>query len=176
MKLYISTLCILFFISCHKPSNREIAQDKIKNYLMNTDKKSNYKPILFGKLDSAFTSVKDTEVYKEYNGRRGAFEAMGIFNEQFDMYSEEEVKSNKEQEKHFQAICDSLELVFTPEFIGWKIQHIYKYKNDKSELVVDNHIFFLDEKRQSVMKDEQIYTNLPYKTYLQDTVFYGLKR
>ncbi|MDH6309599.1 hypothetical protein M2451_001965 [Dysgonomonas sp. PFB1-18] len=177
MKIYFTILCILCFLSCHNPNNKEIAQNKVEDYIININKKSNYKPILFGELDSAFTSVKHTKLYKEYNQRRGAFEAMEILSKQYtDIYSEDEVKSNKEQEMHFQAICDSLESAFTPKFIGWKIQHIYKYKNSKSEDVVDNHIFFLDKEKQNVIKDEQVYTNLPYNTYFQDTVFYGIKK
>lgn len=176
MKLYFITLCIIFFISCHNPSDKEIVQYKVSDYLKNIQKKENYKPILFGKLDSAFTSVKETKLYKEYNLRREAFELMEIFSRQYpDMYTEDEVKSNKKQEIYFQAICDSLELVFTPEFIGWKMQHIYKYKNHEGKYVVDNHIFCLDKHKLNVIKDDQVYTNLPCKTYLQDTVFYGIK-
>jgi len=174
MKKYLTFLFVLLFCSCHTPSNKEIAQNKVHDYLIK--EKNGYESILFGELDSAFTSVKETKLYKEYNQRRGAFEAMEIFSQQFpNMYSVEEIKLNKEQELYFQAICDSLESIFAPEFIGWKIQHIYKYKNDKKGPVVDNNIFFLDENVQNVIKDEQIYTNLPFETYTQDTSFYGIK-
>ncbi|MFV0468265.1 MAG: hypothetical protein ACK5MK_04965 [Dysgonomonas sp.] len=176
MKIYITFLCAFLFFSCYAQSNEEIVQDKVIEYLKGIQKKENYKPILYGKLDSAFTVVQDTKLYKEYNQRRGAFEAMEILSKQFSsVYSKDEVKSNKVQEVYFQAMCDSLELTFTPEFIGWKIQHIYEYKNYKGENVVDNHIFYLDKDRQNVIKEEQIYTNLPYKTYSQNTVFYGIK-
>jgi hypothetical protein len=176
MKTYLTILCILFLFSCHKPSNKEISQKKVENYLIINQKKNNYESILFGELDSAYTSVKDTQLYKEYNQRRGAFEAMEIFSKQFpNMYSEEESKSNKEQERYYQAICDSLESIFSPQFIGWQIQHIYKYKNDKGEFVVDNYIFFLNENLQTITRSEQIYTNLPIETFNHDTTFYGIK-
>lgn len=176
MKLYITILCALFLSSCHNPSNKEILQNKVESYLTTIQKKENYKSILFGELDSAFTTVNDTEPYKEYNQRRGAFEAMDILSKHYpNIYLEDKVKTNKEQENYFQAICDSLELAFTTEFIGWKIQHIYKYKNHKEEHVVDNHIFYLDKDMQGVIKDEQVYTNLPYTTYCQDTILYGIK-
>lgn len=176
MKIYITILCILFFISCHNPTNKEIAQNKVEDYVVDISKKSSYNPILFGELDSAFTSVKDTKLYKEYNQRRGAFEAMEMLSKQYtDMYSEDEVKSNKEQEMYFQAICDSLESAFTRQLIGWKIQHIYKYKNDKNEDIVDSYVFFLDKNLKSVTKNEQIYKSLPFKTYNKDTAFYGIK-
>jgi len=78
--------------------------------------------------------------------------------------------------KYFNSICDSLESIFNPEFIGWRIQHLYKYKNIKNELVVDNHDFFLDESLQMITNDEQIYTNLPIKTYTQDSDYYGFRK
>lgn len=176
MKSYLTILCVLFLFLCHNPNNKEISQKKVEDYLVINQKKNNYESILFGGLDSAFTSVKDSQLYKEYNQRREAFEAMEIFSRQFlNMYSEEESKSNKEQKIYYQAICDSLESIFSPQFIGWQIQHIYKYKNDKDEFVVDNYIFFLDKNLQSVIKSEQVYTNLPITTFNQDTTFYGIK-
>lgn len=171
-------LCLLVFVSSCSISDREQkAEDKIVDYLKNMRKKDNYEPILFGKLDSAYTSVKDTEIYKEYNMQRGAFEAMEILRKQYpDLYSEEEIKINMEQEKYFKAICDSLELVFTPEFIGWKIQHIYRLKNKEGDLVVNNYIFYLDKNLTMITKEEQIYRNLPLKTYNQNVDFYGIVR
>lgn len=177
MKIYFILLCALLFSSCYNSNNKEIPQDIVSHYLKDIHKKENYKPILFGKLDSVFAVVDDTKLYEEYHRKRDAFEAMGILSKQFpDLYSEDELKANKEQEEYFHAKCDSLESVFTYEFTGWKIQHIYEYKNSKGENVVDNHIFFLDKEIHMVIKDEQIYTNLLYKTYIQDTLFYGIKR
>ncbi len=154
MKSYLTILCVLFLFSCHNSNNKEISQNRVEDYLLINQKKSNYESILFGELDSAYTSVKDTQLYKKYNQRREAFAAMEIFSKQFpNMYSEEESKSNKEQEIYYQVICDSLESIFSPQFIGWQIQHIYKYKNDKDEFVVDNYIFFLDKNLETVTKD-----------------------
>lgn len=176
MKSVLVLLLLVLIYSCSIPDKNQIAQNRIMKHLENIQKKDNYSPILFGKLDSAFTSVKDTKLYKEYNQRRGAFEAMGIFSKQFSgMYSEEEVKSNKEQEIHFEAICDSLESAFMPEFIGWKIQHIYKYKNEKSESVVDNFVFYLDNELRNIIKEEQVYKGLQLNSYNQDADFYGIK-
>lgn len=176
MRLYITILSALFLLSCHNRSYKDFLENKIGDYLINIQKKNNYESILLGKLDSAFTVVNETKPYQEYKQRKHAFEAMEILSKQFpNIYSEDEAKANKEQENYFQAICDSLELAFVPEFIGWKIQHIYAYRNYKKEHVVDNHILYLDKDMQDVIKDEQIYTNLPYATYYQDTVFYGIK-
>lgn len=167
---------LAFLCSCSTPNNDQIAQDKVIDYLINTQVKDTYKSILFGKLDSAYTSVKETEFYKYYDSKRGAFMMMRVLSKQYpEMYSEDDIKSNEEQEIYFQGICDSLTSVFVPEFTGWKIQHIYQYKNKKDESVVDNFIFYLDKELQRVIKEEQIYRNLPLKTYNQDTVFYGIK-
>lgn len=170
-------LCLLTFLySCSTPDKDQIAQDKVKDYLRNTQQMETYKSILFGKLDSAYTTVKETSLYKIYDSKRSTFMVMEILSKNHpDMYSEDEVKSNKEQEIYFQAICDSLESIFVPEFTGWKIQHIYQYKNKKDESIVDNFTFYLDNELQRIIKEEQIYRNLPLKTYNQDPIFYGIK-
>lgn len=176
MKIYIAIFYCLLFFSCHSSNDTEIAQDKVEDYLTRIQKTEDYEPILYGELDSSFTSVKETELYKEYDQRRRAFEALEILKRQHpDMFSDEESKSNIEKGKYYQVICDSLESVFAAEFNGWKIQHIYKLRNDKNELVVDNYIFFLDKDLQTVIKKEQVYRNLPFKTYSQNTNFYGIK-
>lgn len=173
MKTYLIFLFSLLLCSCHSPSNKEIAQNKVNDYLIK--EKNSYESILFGELDSAFTSVKNTSEYERNNNLSKIYElySHNFLNNiddvnQLDIYSD--------SMKYFNTICDSLELIFNPEFIGWKIQHIYKYKNSKNELVVDNHDYFFDESLQTITNDEQVYTNLPFKTYAQDKDFYGLRK
>lgn len=174
MKTYFIFLFSLLLCACQSPSNEEIAHNKVSDYLIKG--KKSYEQILFGELDSAFTSVKDTKLYKEYIQKQGAFEGHEILRQQYpDLYSDEESKSNKEQEIYYRAICDSLESIFSPQFTGWQMQHIYKYKNNKDEFVVDNYIIFFDENLQTITKREQVYTNLPITTFNQDPNFYGIK-
>lgn len=173
MKIYLIFLFILLLCSCHNPSNKEIAQKKINDYLIK--EKKGYKSILFGELDSVFTSVKNTPEYERNNNLSKIYE---LYSHNFlnDIDDVNQLGIYSDSMKYFNSICDSLELIFNSEFIGWKIQHLYKYKNDKNELAVDNHDFFLDESLQTITKDEQVYTNLPFKTYIRNRDFYGLRK
>lgn len=64
MKIYIAIFYCLLFFSCHSSNDTEIAQDKVEDYLTRIQKTEDYEPILYGELDSSFTSVKETELLK----------------------------------------------------------------------------------------------------------------
>ena len=171
LKIFILMVCSLVFLSCNNPVTEDIAQNKVKKYLESKFKNDKYKPILFGELDSAFTTVKKTSEYQRYSNIVG-------MNEVLAYWAGEDIDKSMyyaDSAKFYKAICDSLKLMFKPDFTGWKIQHIYQTQNDKNEIVVNNFIFYFDENLRKIKECEQVYRNLPFATYTRDTEFYGIK-
>lgn len=176
--LFLAVISLLSFFACHTQAPEEKVHNKVTKYLTSTIPDARiYKGMRFGKLDSAFTSVRHLEEYRILDQSRIALEALGGLSLQHpDLYSEEEIKLNEERLKYCKSICDSLESTFNPQFKGWKIQHIYHTLNEKGVLVVNSYIFYFNERLSRITEIEEVYRNLPYKSYMQDPEYYGIKQ
>lgn len=175
MKGHLIIFSCLILLSCQTTSPNQEIEDKVEKYIKSIHRdNSSYKPITFSEVDSAFTSVKNTSEYKRRSASAGGFEALAYIclmeeddSTKFKLYMD--------TSRYYNSICDSLKSIFNPDFIGWKIQHIYQTKNQKNESVVNNFIFYFDKELQQIVNTEQVYKELPLKTYNQDTIFYRIK-
>ena len=163
----------------------------IKEFLLSESENiRGYRKILFGAVAPSFTSAEQTAEYIKMNGLANIYEFLKQQEIQYSWkYSPTSQNPDAQMEskylqkaelyndsiKYFMNICNTLKRKFDPEFIGWKIPHIYRTQNDQNEDVVNHYIFYFDEEFKSVVKKEQVYRNLPLKTYRQDPEFYGIQ-
>jgi hypothetical protein len=162
---------VLFLIAC-QPTQEEIAQKIINDYCTEQSKIDGYKPIIFSSLDSAFTSFENTSVYKRYSNLKKISEFIKYSDEQYDNLMQE--IWYKDSIPYYEHLCDSLKSIFIPEFIGWKMEHIYKSVNDKDEEFANHFIFYFDKDLTRMVDTELIYKELWLQTYEQAPVFYGI--
>lgn len=173
MYKYLVIFVLLFIVSCKEQSKEEVAQNKIKHYLEEVKGLNGYKPMMFGKLDSAFTSVKEVEEYQRLQVRYSACQMDEILNmNNPGMYSPEEMQANADMKERFKAALDSLEEKFIPEFDGWKMQHIYQTTDEEIGEVVNNYLFYFDQNLDDISLDIYTYRDLPLETYQLEPEFY----
>lgn len=177
MKYIIKNLCYIVILllvvsSCKKISKEEAVQRMIHVYLQN-DSVVNYKSVQFSGLDSTFTSVKKTPEYQHF------YLIEGLSTLLMHTYKYEDPEKSKIYEdsmKIYKNKCDSLEALFVPEFIGWKMQHIYQSEDKEKGIVVNNFIFYFNKDMSQIVEKEQVYRNLLLKTFEQDQKLYGIKK
>jgi hypothetical protein len=162
----------MFLISCN-PTQEKIAQKIIKTYCIEQSNINGYNPIIFSSLDSAFTSFENTLEYKRYSNLKGISDFIEHSDGQYDDLKQEQWY--QDSILYYENLCDSLKSIFVPDFIGWKMGHIYKSKNDKGDELVNYFVFYFDKDLMKVSNTKQIYQKLPMQSYEQDPVFHGIK-
>lgn len=172
MNKYLIALILLLLVSCKESTREEIAHSKIKDYLA-TKGVNDYESMMLGQLDSAFTSVINTDEYYKVYVQHGICEAIEFLSRNHpEMYSAEELQANADEKQVFKTVLDSLQEKFVPVFNGWKIHHIYQTTDEKKGKVVNNYLFCFDKNLDSVSFAIYTYKDLPLKTYNLDPEFY----
>lgn len=152
-------------IGCTSPKKE--AQKLITKHLQETlNDWNSYEPVKFSSLDSAFTSVEETEVYiKTYNkydsllkSAKKITEKMSLTSDQWDAFL---LKKQAETDLHLANNCyDNLvffaDSLFILEFKGWSITHTYRANNTMGAKVITKEIYTFDPEITEIVNIEQI--------------------
>lgn len=171
MKNYMYAILILSFlcVSCKKETKRDVAQRLIKDKIVR-ENIAGYELIQFGALDSAFTSVKETRDY-QISLMYYAF----YMNQRNQYHGTDDMKSKlySDSAATQKVYSDSLELAFVPQWIGWRMGHIYKSNNYNKGIVVNNDDYYFDADVSQIVNKKMVYKDLLLKTFEQDKELYG---
>jgi hypothetical protein len=160
------TIFIICFCSCSKEYKAKRLIKKELNMTLN-DRKS-YEPVLFGNLDSLFSSYKNDTNY--------------INNEDLNIYingMSEEAKNRHNANKYdpdytraggewqtdftifvaclfykdyiYQQIRDSIERKFKPQFVGYKMSHKFRAKNMYGASILNEKEYFFNKTISSII-------------------------
>lgn len=137
-----------------------------------------YEPGLFGKLDSAYTTYHDDELYIVYRDSVEYYLDKGTaaFGEVADIgYRTDSTRNERKKEKlwkellaasakqkmyndssyFFTAKCDSLKGIYKPHFKGWKIAHVYRANNVYGVQVQQKTTFYFDQALTKITGPEE---------------------
>ena len=139
--IYLVLIVGLLFASCNEMTDRELAQQMIENRIAKEDI-NQYEAIQFGKLDSAFTEVRKTldhqvalMSYAIYMNLKVQYQ--GVDNEKSEMYADSAAI--------LKAYGDSIEKAFDKQWIGWKMNHIYRSVHKSKGDVVNSYDYYFDK-------------------------------
>ena len=170
-----------FVISCHHPSNEEIAQSRIKEMLAHTMVNPNsYESISFVPLDSLFTRIEDDSIYNtnkkmlleletkksktEQNLRlikksKESMDQLNSFAIVNTPYLDQQLKNINNQLIRYNFQIDSIRYKidsliknFKPSFIGYTIEHRFKYLSRGGFLMENTTLFYLNPSVSMVTK------------------------
>lgn len=171
------SICLVLIVgllsaSCNKASDRELAQQMIEDRIA-TEHIEQYEAVQFGELDSAFTTIKETREYQLAIATHALyvnlkFEYHGVDNEKSQLYADSAAI--------LKAYSDSIENAFVPQWIGWKMNHIYRSMHKTKGQVVNSYDYYFDKDVSRIVNVEMVYRDLLLKTFEQNKEFYGLKK
>lgn len=164
-KLAIISL-ILTTYSC-KQNPQKQAEGLIKKQLETSlHDIDSYESVEFGTLDSAFSQVENLEEYKEvvfweekYKHKctvalnnAETYEEIGLYDTQSRYIKEAETlldSLKKYERRHFE-----LDSLFTPKFIGWRLEHTFRANNPEGHKVISHRVYYFDKDLTKIVRDE----------------------
>lgn len=166
--LFILASVLLFaFTGCS--SNEKKAQKLINQKLRLTlHDYSSYESVQFGKLDSTYSTVKDTPEYREALEKSEQLqkEAMmeltkikmyqELFLYELAMEGALHCKMINDSSLHYYQICIKLKELFIPEFIGFNITHTFRTNNSSGNKVIAHYKYYFDKDITKIIKEEDI--------------------
>jgi hypothetical protein len=136
--LFIIAAALLF--SCSSPEKK--AQNLIKKYLKeNINDAKSYESVLFSKLDSVFSYYWELPEYKNNKHHFDIYINLAEHAVSLDLkIANEYLDSAKSYQEKNRIIQEN----FQSEFIGWKMSHKFRSKNENGALFLENENFYFD--------------------------------
>lgn len=179
---FITLLVLLLFSSCKNvPRTPEEKAKELIAGLFETrgNYTYRYKPVSFGKLDSAYSTYYDDSLYRAYRDTVSYYLDKGTaaFTDVADIgYRTDTTTNEREKEKlwkellaasakqgryndsgyFYRAISDSLKEDYKPFFNGWKITHEYEANNVFGVPVSQKTTFYFDVSLTRIVGPEEI--------------------
>lgn len=170
--IYLVLIVGLSSASCNEMTDRELAQQMIEDRIAG-EHIERYEAIQFGELDSAFTEVRKTLDHQVALMSYAMYMNLKV---QYQGVDYELSKLYADSAAIFKAYCDSIEKAFDKQWIGWKMNHIYRSWNDRRGDIVNSYDYYFDKDVSQIVSVEMVYRNLLLKTFEQDKEFYGLEK
>ena len=161
--LVLILLSIFFAYSCTSPEKKfkKAIKEELRLTLHDFD---SYEPVQFGKLEVAMSSWEDlpevnkylnetekfTELYKEYGDKADIYSydySSSLYRMYHKMYSDYLDSAKKYLEK-----INAIELHFSPEPIGWQMQHTFRANNLAGNKGIHHYLFMVDKEYKKVIK------------------------
>jgi hypothetical protein len=117
--LFLFSVIVILSIACTTKEDK--VKVLIKEYILQHIPEESYKPITFGKLDTAFSVIKNDSAYLSYKeklddvreGQRWALSPITL-------------KTLSDEINALRDTMEQLEKNFQPKPIGWKIKHSFE--------------------------------------------------
>lgn len=163
-KVIILLMALGLVFGCSSPEKE--AQKLITKHLQETlDDWDSYESVKFSGLDSAFTSVEETELYiNTYNkydsllkSAKKNTEKMLLASNKWEAVS---YKDQAESDLYLANNCYDLVLftdsMFVPEFKGWAIIHTYRANNVLGAKIITKEKYIFDPEITKIIKTEKV--------------------
>ena len=162
--IVIITVAATTLFSCTNPEKK--AQKLIKQQLKETlnDPKS-YEAVNFGKLDSAFTLIKENLDYIEANAGYEVYSQSTLDKSNYEYFDSYKLKyvvdfdlwnAEIDTAKKYLAILEKMESEFIPEFKGWSMTHKLRAKNAMGAVILNEYIFYFDKDITKIINVENL--------------------
>lgn len=171
-RAFYNLLIILLLVSCTNPEkkSKELINQYMKEHLNDF---GSYEAVKYETLDSAFTSVMDTEDWRKYDKKYLEFEEkanketekmnrlidnMGfhsLYTYKVDKFTMETLKNKVSQDtdsmRFYNNKMISMHKNFVKEFKGWSLSHTYRANNALGNKVIKNTVFFFDKEIEKIL-------------------------
>ena len=136
----LTLLIIITFIAGCQPSHKEKVKTTVKEHLKNeAGENAKYNPNNFGKVDSVFLSVEETDKHKQLSDTMtllGKIDGMdlrvkGALNPEERDSLQQELNKLRENLRKRRKLIDEYVTNYEPRLVGYSIPHSYKL-NDSS--------------------------------------------